>query len=263
MRTGGRERSDDLALTAVVTLASLVLIALPFEGLLKALLLLPAVLLLPGYALSAALFPPRAISRGERAVYVLVFSVSAAALGGLLWQFAFGLGRGAWAFVLATITLAACAVAQRRRTRMPIKQRERSRPRPSRGQGARLDMPTASAALIAAGAAIAALAIAIDGLQEQRAESHFSALWVAPQTPASEVVEVGISNHQGAVHDYRLEIEAAGREIRSWRGRLGSNGAQRVRIPPGAVPAGARLVVSLYRDGVLYRRTELQTGVSA
>lgn len=266
MRRASSEGSGDLLVTAAVSLASLVLIALPFEGLLKGLLLLPMVLFLPGYALSAALFPPDTISRGERTVYALALSVSAAALGGLLWQFAFGLGRGAWAFLLALITLAACAVAQRRRTRLPApgrKRRQPSRPSSERRREARLELPTAIAAVVAVGAAIAAIAIAVDGLQEQRAESHFSALWVVPQGIASEGVEVGVMNHQGAVHDYRLEVEVAGEEIQHWRGRLGAHGAHRLRIPAGMVTADARLVVSLYRDGVLYRRTELQLGVAA
>jgi uncharacterized membrane protein len=254
-------KSRDLALVAAGTLVSLILIALPFEGFVKAMALLPMVLFLPGYALAAALFPDRrSPGRAERAIYVFALSVAAASLGGLVWQFAFELTRASWAFLLGAITLAGCEVARRRR-RAPGAIRSRSHPsRWRRGERAlRLDAPTAITVLIGVGAAVAAVVIATDGLQEQRAEARFSALWAVPLDSTSGAVEVGVLNHQGTVHDYRLEVEAAGREIQQWRGRLGSRERKRVVLPAGTLPPGT-LVFSLYRDGSLYRRTELHTG---
>jgi uncharacterized membrane protein len=267
MNLAGGGRSRDLVVTAAASLASLILIAMPFEGLLKGIVLLPMVLVLPGYALAAALSPPGTLSRSERAVYAVALSVGAAALGGLVWQFAFELGRETWALLLASITLAGCAIAQRRRTRQtPILNQNRPRPSrasPGRSRLSQLELPTALTALVGVAAAIAAIVIAVDGLQEQRAESHFSALWVVPPKPNSGAVEVGILNHQGAAHEYRLEVEARGREIEDWQGRIGSHGRKRVLLGPGTTPPSALLVISLYRDGVLYRRTELQTGIEA
>ncbi|MDX6609630.1 MAG: hypothetical protein QOF85_1555 [Solirubrobacterales bacterium] len=265
LASGGRSR--DLIVTAAASLVSLVLVAMPFGGLVKGIVLLPMVLVLPGYALVAAVSPPGTLSRGERAVHTVALSVSAAALGGLVWQFAFVLSREAWAVLLTSITLAGCAIAQRRRTRQtPI--REQNRPRPPRASPgdsrlSRIELPTALTALIGVAAAIAAIVIAVDGLQEQRAESHFSALWVVPPKPNSDAVEVGILNHQGAAHEYRLEVKASGREIQDWQGRIDSHGRKRLLLGPGTVPPGARVVISLYRDGVLYRRTEMQTEIEA
>lgn len=260
MKLASPGRSRDLVLTVAAMLVSLLLLALPFDGLVKGLLLLPAVLYLPGYALSAALFPPGTLSLGERLVYSIALSVGAAVLAGLLWQFAFVLNRTSWALLLAAVTLAGCAIAQRRRTLVRELQRAR---RSSDGASPwpRLDLPTAATVLVGFAAAVVAVVIAVNGLQEQRAESHFSALWVVPQAPASEAVEIGVLNHQGAPHTYRVELRAAGRTVDLWHGRLASRANKRVLLAPGAVPAGRELVVSLFRDGALYRRVTMQTGL--
>lgn len=265
----GGGRSRDLVVTAAASLASLILIAMPFGGLVKGIVLLPMVLVLPGYALAAAVAPPASLSRAERTVYVVALSVSAAALGGLVWQFAFDLNRETWALLLASITLAGCAIAERKRRRTRQTQTgDRKRPQPQRGSRersslSRRELPTVLTALIGVAAAIVAIVITVDGLQDQRAESNYSALWVVPPTPNSGAVEVGILNHQGSPHLYRLEIENEGRTIQDWEGRIGARGRKRVLLSPATVPPGTQLTVSLYRDGLLYRRTELQTGVEA
>jgi Protein of unknown function (DUF1616) len=259
VRLARRGESRDLSLVVAALLVSLLLLALPFGGLPKAILLLPLVLFLPGYALSAALFPPGALPPAERAIYSVALSIATAVLAGLLWQFAFALTRTSWALLLAAITLAGCAVAQGRRGPNPHRSPSRNSPIGA-SPWPRLDLPTAVTVLLGVAAAIAAIAIATDGLQEQRAKSHFSALWVVPRTPGSEAVEIGIQNHQGSTHVYRLEVEAAGRDIHHWRGRLASRANKRLLLAPGSVPSGMQLIVSLFRDGALYRRVETQAG---
>ena len=210
-----RHPSRDLIAAAAAALASLALMALPVDGLLKSLLLVPLVLFIPGYALAAAMFPAATLGRGERLVYALSLSVAAATLGGLAWQLAFGLGRLAWAAILTAVTLAACAVAHRRRAAV----------RPDRTPSTRwltgLNAPTAVGVLVAVALAVFAVWTAIEGLQDQRAESKFTALWIVPSKEGgAEGAEVGLSNHQSAVHRYRLTVTgAAGR---SGNGRDGS-----------------------------------------
>jgi hypothetical protein len=229
--------------------------ALPFDGLIKALLLVPLVLIIPGYALAAAMFPGATLGRGERLVYAISLSVGAAALGGLAWQLAFGLGRFAWAAILTSITLASCVVAHRRRA--PL--RPDQIPAPSRRTG--LDAPTAIGALAAVALAVFAVWTAIDGLQDQRSESNFTALWIVPLEDGAAGVEIGVSNHQSDVHRYRLIVTGEGQTIREWDGRLGARKQLRLDLEPLLIPTGARLVVSLYRNGALYRRAKLQPGV--
>ena len=129
-------------------------------------LLLPFVLFVPGYAIAAALFPPQTIRRSDRVVYSFVFSISAAALGGLALQVFVGLGLGAWLGLLLAITLGAAAIALVRRDSLPIQ----AAPRP------RLRLPARPlwalgflAALAIAGVSVS---IAVQGVREQQSGSN-------------------------------------------------------------------------------------------
>ena len=79
-------------------------------------LTLPLVLVLPGYALIAAMFPKQALGGAERAVFSLGLSLVIVILGGLVLNWtSFGLHASSWAVLLACITLGASAVALIRR----------------------------------------------------------------------------------------------------------------------------------------------------
>jgi uncharacterized membrane protein len=247
-------RTRDLTRVKVASLLSLVLMVLPFGGLPKAIALAPLVLVLPGYAISAAMFMPGSITRGERLAYTLSLSVGAAAIGGLAWQLLFGLSRASWAFVLVAIVLVAARIARRRRGAMPSGSAERRSPLP------RLGLPTALAVLAAVILTIVAVDVAIEGMRDQRAESHFSSLWILPHGSAGESVEIGVQNHQGAVYTYRLNVVRAGIPVWLWKGRLGAHKLKQVILNLGDLPGAAPLVVTLYKSGVPYRRAELQPG---
>jgi len=247
---GGSSRRLGGAVAA--SLALLVLMVLPVDGIVKNIALVPLALVLPGYAVSVAVFGPGAISRGERIVYTLSLSVAVATLGGLLWQLFFGLDRLSWTFLMVATVLVAAWIARRRRL-----------PRPSRTarRSPRVGLPTALALLASLALAIVAIDTAVDGLQDQRAEAHFSSLWIVPEEAEGGAVEIGVWNHQGAVHTYLLSAERAGATLWRWEGRLGSQKRKQVVLDPTQIPGSGPLQVSLYRDGLLYRRTELETGV--
>jgi hypothetical protein len=253
--SGGRSR--DLTRVKAASLASLVLMLLPFGGLPKAIALVPLVLVLPGYAISAAMFMPGSITRGERLAYTLSLSVGAAAIGGLAWQLLFGLSRASWAFVLVAIVLVTARIARSRRAAMSSDPTERRSPLP------RLGLPTALAVLAAVILTIVAVDVAIEGLRDQRAESHFSSLWTLPHGPAEESVEIGVQNHQGSVYTYRLSVDRAGTPVWLWEGRLGAHKRKQVILGLSEIPGAGPLVVTLYKSGVPYRRTELQPGSGA
>lgn len=249
--------SRNLAWAAAAALVSLGLMALPFGGLPKALVLMPLVLFLPGYALTAAFFPGRSLSGGERLVYSVTLSVGAASLGGLAWQLAFGLTRYAWAGLLTAIVLLACAAARHRRAAAAAA----TEPQRPAGEGLRLDLPTAIMGAAGVALTVVAVALAIGGVREQRARSHFSALWAVSNPENERKVEIGVANHQGAAHEYRIAVRSDGALIWSWEGRLGARKGFEAVLGRSRIPSGARLVVSLFKDGLVYRRTELQTGL--
>ncbi len=247
--------THDLRRAVAASLALAILMALPIGGVPKDILLVPFVLLLPGYAVSVAMFPPGAITRGERLLYTLCLSVATAALGGLLWQLLFGLDRFAWAFLVVATVLASAAIAGRRRAPQRPGAAEHGPRQP------RVGLPTALAMLLALALAVLAIDTAIDGVHDQRAESHFSALWIVPRGPGEDSVEIGVWNHQEAVFTYRLSVDRVGIPLWGWEGRLGARARKQVILDSDRIPGGGRVEVSLYRDGVLYRSAELETGV--
>jgi uncharacterized membrane protein len=248
--------SVDLAVTAVAALASFALALLPFGGTVKEIALVPLALALPGYAFVAAMFPPGTISRAERLVYTVCLSIGAAVLCGLFWQLLFELDRFTWALLLTLATLIASAVAQRRRIASPRPVRLRAAPRPG--------LPTVLAMVIAIAVAVEAISLAADGLENQHGGSRFAALWIVPG-PDDGSVDVGVSNHLGATHEYRLRIDRGGMVLRNLRLRLGPHQHLQTTLSASelvspALPGKRQVVATLYKDGTIYRRTELQTG---
>jgi hypothetical protein len=249
---------NDLALVSIASLISLVLAVLSFGGWAKVIALTPMVLFLPGYALAAAMFPPGSIPRTERFVYIVSLSVGTAALGGLLWQLVLDLDRTAWAVLLTLVTLVGCAVAWRGRAGSTSPKRAISMPRLPR-----VGPLTALALLAALALVVAAVNIAIDGIERQRGTSHFSSLWMVPRSEEAGSIEVGVWNHMGNPHQFLLSVERRGEPLRTWSRRLGPDQRLQRVLSAAELPGRGVLVVTLYRDGKLYRRTKLVTGVGA
>ena len=75
-------------------------------------------LVLPGYALSAAVFRMRSVRTAERAALTLGISLSVAVLGGLVLDaLPSGLETQTWLFLLGGVTVIASMIALWRRTR--------------------------------------------------------------------------------------------------------------------------------------------------
>jgi hypothetical protein len=250
MSMSGAGRPRFLVLGAAASLLMLILIVLPVGGVVKSIALAPLILLLPGYALSLAMFGPGGLGRGERLVYALALSISAAALGGLVWQLFFDLGRFSWACLMLGTVLIASAVAQRR-----------DLPRPSsHGRPARIGVPTAIAFFACLVMTVVAVTSAADGIEQQRAKIEFSSLWIVPHGPGGTGIEIGLWNHQAAVHTYLISVEQAGKPFWRWQGKLGPRKGKRVLIAADQIPGPGELQVTLFGDGAFYRRVELLRG---
>lgn len=256
MAAKGPARSIDLLLTILGALVALGVALFVDSGALATAVSLSLVFVLPGYALSAALFPPRAIGRDLRLVLTVVLSLAALALGGLVLHLVTALGRGTFVGLLAVVTLLAAAVALKGRQGMRVgRSRLRSRPRPSIG------VALALAATI--GLAAVAIAIASAGAHRQIDESHFSALWLVPQgggqvPPNEPPVLVGVGNQEGRTIDYRLAVRQGGREVGTWKMVLDDGEEWEITLPAETLRETGTLVASLHRFRHTYRRVSIK-----
>src|SRR5712692_8392038 len=107
---------DIFAVVAITLVAAVLALLVPPNIVPIRIVTLPLVLVLPGYALTSALFPNRSLGVAERLVFSLSLSLIIVILGGLALNWTpFGLRPGSWAVLLSGITLAAGAVALVRR----------------------------------------------------------------------------------------------------------------------------------------------------
>jgi hypothetical protein len=217
--------------------------------------LAPLVLAAPGYAISAALFPPGAAGREELVVYTFVFSISASALGGLALQVFLGLDRTAWLVLLVVLTLAASTVAQARRGALPI---QHAFEPAFRGPAGALWAVALLAALAIAGGAIG---IGAEGVREQLSRQRFASLWAVPTgaDAGSAGVKLGVLNHGGPA-TYRLEVRGVGEIVERRRLRLAPDQLWEARLDPEVIPNSGPLLVTLYHGLTPYRSVELNIG---
>src|SRR5258708_19924598 len=100
-------RSTDIfAVVAITLVAAVLALLVPPDIALIRILTLPLVLVLPGYALTAALLPNRSLGVAERLMFSLGLSLAVVILGGLALNWTpFGLRAISWAVLLAGLTL--------------------------------------------------------------------------------------------------------------------------------------------------------------
>src|SRR5215831_9505820 len=112
-----RHKSFDIIVVVTITIVAVALaFVLPSDRVPGRILTLPLVLVLPGYALTSALFPRRTLGVPEHLVFSLSLSMVIVILGGLALNWTpFGLRASSWAVLLGGITLGASVVAFVRR----------------------------------------------------------------------------------------------------------------------------------------------------
>jgi len=226
-------------------------------------LTLPLVLVLPGYALTSALFPRRTLGVAEHLVFSLSLSVVIVILGGLLLNWTpFGLRSSSLAVLLAGITLAASAVAL-------VRRRGQSLPAPgwlrmeNAGFTLRQGLLLGLAALIVCGA----VAVSIIGAERQ-SYPGFTQLWILPAggANAENAVRLGVSNMESTAMEYRLAVSVDGKVVKEWPSiDLVPNEKWEATLvlPPTASAGVARVEADLYRTDAptaIYRHVVLWIG---
>lgn len=243
----------DLALVAALALAGLLAAVLQAPVVVRAVLLVPLVLVLPGYAIAANLFARGTIGSIERAIYSVTLSIAVVAVGGLLIQLMLGLGRDVWAVFLAAVTIYA---ALRLRGEAPGESI-------AWPQAIPWPLPVGILAFILAGV-IAALAIASagDGLREAQAKIRFTDFWLLPASagvvPAGgERLEVGLRSHEGRPVRFDLRLSRDGSVISRQSLKLRGGEEWKQTFVVAKAPHGVPVLATLTREGKPYRRLDV------
>jgi uncharacterized membrane protein len=253
----------DLAVVVVLALLCLIVALVPATDWLRGVALIPMVLALTGYAISAAFFLPGSIPRDERIVLTAAFCVTAAGLGGLALQVPIGLDRPAWAVLLTVIVILAGTVAEiRRQTAAAGNQRRRTRlPR----------VAPASVAAILAAVALAgwAIASASEGERRQLNDTHFTSLWALPTGSSypgaidlarGRAVKFGVSSHEGRTVVYELRVRRGSKTVKVWLLRLRPGQTWEATLATSELSGNGGVVAVLRRGDQVYRRVALKPG---
>lgn len=206
---------------------------------LRAILVLPLALVLPGYALTTAIFRRRLLPLPERIALALSLSlVATTGVSLFLYAISIGLTLHSWAAALGVVTAAATLTACAR----TAPARGRSTPLGHRLALQPLLRPLPIAIVIAAaGLAAAAVVLARTPLPSPSAPGY-TALWLT-RKPHSGALTVGVRSEEHRRTRYRLRLVLAGRVT-----------SRRLALAPGetwqrTLPPVRRAAASLYRAG--------------
>lgn len=238
------KRPLDLMLVLLIAGGAVALALTPGDsGLLRVALTLPLVLVLPGYALVAALLPWQALELAERLLLSVGTSLALTIGGGLLLNLQpWGLRTGSWALLLGGITVGAALVALRRRRSLPATA-PGARPAPGLlgwRQGAMLLL---SLGLVGMAFAIARTPAPPQGLL------GYSMLWMLPEGSEGREVQLGIRSQEFTTVRYRLAVSAGGAQLGAWEPvelDPGEDWDATLALPQG-LDRGTDIVARLYR----------------
>ena len=209
-----KHRSIDIFVVIAVTLVAITLVfTVRSDNVPVRILALPLVLVLPGYALTSALFVGQAFGIIERLVFSLGISLVIVISGGLLLDVTpFGLGSDSWAVLLGGITLAASIVTLVRRRRQNV-----SAPHWWGSKGIGLTFRQGLLLGMAAAIVCAAIAVSIIGAERQ-SYPGFTQLWILPVSGATrkDTVLLGVRNMEKAAMEYHLRVKVDGKLVKRW-----------------------------------------------
>lgn len=207
------QKSVDILVVIAITIVAVATVAVTPDGASIRLLTLPLVFVLPGYALTIAIFPLRLPGLAERFVFSLGFSLVVVILGGLVLNWTpFGLRTGSWLFLLSGTILAACTVAYMRRREQSIAVSQWLGIK-----GVRITFRQGLLLGLAVMVISAAIAVSCIGAAQQ-SRPGFTQLWImsASKADPKNTVRFGVSNKESTMMNYRLVVNMDGKPVRAW-----------------------------------------------
>jgi len=255
-----RPSSDLLAVMIIAALSAGLALVLPADSMVRLICALPLVLFLPGYAIAAALFPPRSLGVPERLLFSLGLSVIATALAGLALNLTpWGLQTSTWAIALAAIVLLAGTIAWRRRkpaaaiTAVPVDTQFNLRLR----DGLLLGL-----AILVTGTAIGLtrLPVAPNGV------AGYTSLWMIPANSSDSTdFRLGFNSSEFTETRYRLQVRMGDQVVQAWPElslKPGEAWETTIGLHSNQVVSGT-IVADLYRlddPTTIYRHVKLWHG---
>jgi hypothetical protein len=197
-------------ITILLTAVLMLLTLLEWElGLLHIALAVALVAILPGYALTTAIFIRHSLSFIEKVAFSAGLSLALAAVGGLFLHFTrWGLQPASWAMLLGGVTLFANGVALFRMKTDPDKVDLSVTQVPLRLHQVALML---LAGLIITGAYLTARSGA-----ENRPAPKYSQLWILWIDETKSEVTIGVHNHELVPQQYRLQLSTRQGAIAEW-----------------------------------------------
>jgi uncharacterized membrane protein len=238
-------RADLVAVTVCSAAAALTVWLVPDLTIVRIALALALVLVLPGYALTAAVFPSRSLGLTERLLLMVALSLIAAILGSLVLDgVGIALDARSWVTLLASVTIAAAVAAMFRAGGIEPRSRTISWIRPSMVQIAALTV----AALVLVGA----IALARTPLRAKHV-AGYTAFWLVR---SGGDLALGVRSGEQNAATYRVEVRFRDHGTKQWSFRLTPGTTWRLRLRP---PGQGLVVANLYRGSspLVYRRTVL------
>lgn len=204
---------DILVVIAITIIAVALIFILPPNWVPGRIVALPLVLVLPGYALTTALFPRRDFPIPQLLIFSIALSLALVVLGGLILNLTpSGLQADSWAVLLGSTILAACAVTLIRRRGQSIPTSAWLRVGYMRLKFGQVLMLVLSVLIICG-----AFAVSIIGAEHQPYPG-FTQLWLLPVSgPHSQnTIQLGVSNMESTTMNYRLAVNVNGKEVAEW-----------------------------------------------
>lgn len=239
--------------------ASLIGIQMPVV---RAILAVPLILILPGFAFSLALFPKKSPGAAEQILLIGGLSILLAGFVGIvLDRTRFGLQSSSWAAALCTITLIACLIAGVRRRRLDLESSSPPRLKLTWSQGAIL--------------CLAGLLIIMAVRQARTPTSQltefqgYTILWMLPAgNDNPNTVRLGLASDEFEKTRYDLRLTVDNKTVHGWEGIQLAPGEkwETTYNLPGEFLESTRVEAFLYKlDGPhsIYRRVWLFLGPHA
>ena len=213
-----------MAAAAAVAVLAVVVILVFFGDAVRVVIGL-SVLILPGFAVAAALIPPGSLDPSRRVTIGLVSGVALTVIGGMFLNvLPPGLTAASWVVMNLIATIVALVVANARGHIVPANSVASARVAAGRLTGliehpsevrATVRIPSLAALCIglAVVLAVTSLSIARSGAIQADQAQAFTEFWVTSSPTQPGQIELGIRSHETEPVEYTVKVDAGGRPV--------------------------------------------------